>query len=235
MPAEAAPKGDSASAPRPEHRPRTESTERGLTCGDVVCRAGEEVCCMDQNSSFCVSPTKADEHGDYPDCYWGTATCNDSDDCPAGQTCYLSPTERMRSRCEPSRGTAADWYEACTEHSTCRTPGTSCLGEVCRGPRPPHVRIDCGDAVCSGADICCVHQSNQTRHCSTSCEVQQYPISCRDGRDCAPGELCLIAPIGHQQCGKLNHGLVVACASDAECPEHPVCQLQCIDGTCRCP
>ncbi len=215
--------------PLPEN---SRSPAYGIRCGDQICRPGSQLCCLRQDEQVCITPNGKDR---YPECTWGTRACDDSDDCPASMACYPDNLEVAWARCRPLEGIESASYEGCNPDSTCRTPETYCDGEHCKARRPAGVTIPCGAETCGAGQMCCVNRGTESRRCANECEVFELLIMCKDRRDCPRGELCLVAPLGDHVCGKLTHNMGVACASDAECPEIPICQLVCVDGDCQCP
>ncbi len=224
------PHAASITLPSPSTTASPRSDETGpqgtIACGAAVCRVGAEKCCP-LDGGFCapVSPAQ----GSY--CTKGDQTrgalfCDDSSDCPAGQSCCwdAADSENLYTHCAVgpcALGQACHVGGPCPSGFECSTPDKPNPG-TCEWKSP---QAPCGARTCTGATpACCWNGRTKTARCVAdkpgACTGDEGPttiIRCMAPSDCG-GSTCCAGPSRDTYCqGEcINAGVV--CRTKADCP-----------------
>jgi hypothetical protein len=205
-----------------------------IPCGSESCNAGSQVCCQSDGSpgaarARCidVEPSRiATDLGALDQMCDGLGlllvTCGDSSSCAPGQACCESvwgSGQNSPITCrEVKRGERfpCDYREACAEGARCLTEGARCEAGWCV-VREPVPSVQCGEATCSGGEICCLGGSGSSQ-CSTraACEGNQY--TCTKPSNCIRGDFCGVTP-GGSACSHTWDGMTeLLCETVVDCP-----------------
>ena len=230
---------------------------RTFACGKARCRLGKETCCSDGDDGVCV-PSVAPGPDDKTQllasqivacdaaglryALASVARCNRSADCGTGEYCcdqflYGGASAQLCLKSD-SHANPCEYGELCGDGGACRSAGAACVEGRCRKPL---ASMQCGEATCSGASVCC----GEPPACVSPAQCKGPRYECMHPADCLAGEHCASGVLGTTCVGVFDlANTAVVCDSDADCPANTMlCQgkLKCTPAsvphleTCVCP
>lgn len=182
-----------------------------VECGAARCRAGVESCCFFSGEGACVasvapgpddpaqllaSQLAACEAAPHEYALTELRRCDESSDCPAGQSCcgrFLFGGAAA-SLCEPLGApdrAACELSERCRVTETCRTPGSTCDDGACRKP----ATLTCAGLACPSTAAACCGDPPACR-APAACPPHEPRYRCTTPADCLAGEHCALSAFG---------------------------------------